>query len=243
MTYLAHACESPWRGVSCNRATRSGVRRRFAAQRPSRNLRHHVEGLRRYACVILSEMSGSDDAMRRYALGDERAFPEVYNALLGPLTRFVRARVRGDEALAQDIVQSTFIRMHRARSRFTEGGHVLPWALIIARNLVIDAKRSAKPGLFDELADDAPDSTSGSLEDDHDSREEASRVMDELRKLSPDQREALWLMRVEGLSAPDAARVVGIAPTALRVRVHRATQRLRELLGMPSPGVPFKESL
>lgn len=248
MTY-ARALHTHSRTSAGSLPTRAHTRHAASSPRTGRRfraiVRAHGGGHRRYAGAILSEMSGPDDAMRRYALGDEQAFPEVYHALLGPLTRFVRARVRGDEALAQDIVQSTFVRMHRARSRFSEGGHVLPWALIIARNLVIDAKRSAKPGLCDELADDARDNTSISLEDDHASKELTSRVMEELHNLSPDQREALWLMRVEGLSAPDAARVVGIAPTALRVRVHRATQRLRELLGMPAAQIaaaPSKET-
>lgn len=186
----------------------------------------------RYGSPMRTDMSQADDAMRRYARGEVSAFPVVYHALVGPLRRYVRARLRGDAGLEEDIVQATFVRMHRARSRFDEGGHVLPWALIIARNLIIDAKRSGKADICEELGDDSPDSAAPSAEEALSTREDAQRLMSGLEKLTPEQQEAMWLMRVEGLSAPEAAKVVGIDATALRVRLHRATARLRDLLGI-----------
>ncbi len=177
--------------------------------------------------MTLAELLDANEAMRRHAGGDASAFNTVYRVLAGPLRRYVNARVRGDSALVDDIVQNTFVRMHLARSRFDDGGQVLPWALTIARNLVVDAKRAGKRGITEEIDMNTPDVRTGDLSHVAGAKEDAHSLIQALAELSVEQREAVWLMRVEGLTAPEAALVVGVDATALRARLHRATTNLR----------------
>lgn len=177
--------------------------------------------------MTFEQLMDANEAMRRYARGERSAFSRVYQVLHQPLRRYVGARVRGDTALLDDIVQNTFVRMHVARARFEDGGQVLPWALTIARNLVIDAKRSGKRNITEEISMDLPDDQGGDMADIAGARADASSLMDALAELSTEQREAVWLMRVEGLSAPEAALVVGVDASALRARLHRATSNLK----------------
>ena len=81
-----------------------------------------------------------DDAMTRYACGEDGAFGQVYDVLSPRLWGFLRRQVR-DTCLAEDLLQQTFLHVHRARGRFTHGSEVAPWAFAIARRLVIDAAR------------------------------------------------------------------------------------------------------
>lgn len=177
--------------------------------------------------MTVAPETDADEAMRLHAEGDGPAFQRVYAALHAPVRRFVQSRVRGDKGLEDDIVQNTFIRMHLARARFEDGGRALPWAITIARNLIVDAKRAGKRAVLENW-DATPASVSA--ESLFVSREQAELVMEGLAALTSEQREAVWLMRVDGLSAPEAALIVGVDAVALRGRLHRATSRLRDWL-------------
>src|SRR5262245_32475927 len=89
------------------------------------------------------DASALDRAMSRYADGDDRAFSELFTALAPRLQAFLR-RLSGSDELAADLVQETFLRMHRARGSFAKNGAVLPWAYAIARNCYVSHARSFK---------------------------------------------------------------------------------------------------
>src|SRR4051812_19092760 len=89
-------------------------------------------------------------AMDRYASGDSQAFAALHRALYPRLLAFL-TRMSGSGVTAADLVQDTFLRMHRARSSFTPGGAVLPWAYAIARNTHHDHARAAKLRETDRL--------------------------------------------------------------------------------------------
>src|SRR3954471_17427251 len=91
--------------------------------------------------------------MDRYACGDAQAFGAVHQALHPRLVAFL-TRMSGSSTLADDLVQETFLRMHRARSTFAAGGAVLPWAYAIARNVLVDHARSAKLRATERLPSD-----------------------------------------------------------------------------------------
>src|SRR6185503_12150722 len=84
-----------------------------------------------------------DTAMDRYACGDASAFAFVHRALYPRLLAFL-TRMSGSATLADDLVQETFLRMHRARGTFARGAAVVPWAYAIARNVHFDHTRSAR---------------------------------------------------------------------------------------------------
>src|SRR3954470_24019582 len=97
--------------------------------------------------------SDLNTAMDRYACGDAQAFGMLHRALFPRLLAYL-TRMSGAPALADDLVQETFLRMHRARSTFASGGAVLPWAYAIARNVHIDHARAAKLRSTERLPSD-----------------------------------------------------------------------------------------
>lgn len=167
-------------------------------------------------------------SMDRYACGDQAAFADVHRALHPRLQAFLM-RITGSSAAADDLVQETFLRMHRARSTFSPGAAVVPWAYAIARNVHLDHVRASKlrkterlpsdPGQQPRAEDDAEASAVA--------RQAAARVESVLSRLPAAQREAFVLLRYEGLSVQDAAAVLGATPTAVKLRAFRAYEALR----------------
>ena len=165
--------------------------------------------------------------MERYAAGDDEAFEFVYTAIAGRVRAFLQRRVRGS-LIVEDLAQQTFLQMHRGRTTFAPGSAVLPWALSIARRLLIDhvrygRRRGAEHEGGLEEADLGTYTDDGLLE----ARDLAGRLQQELTRLPESQRTAFELMRFEGLSHIDAARTLGITVTAVKLRAHRAYVSLR----------------
>lgn len=165
--------------------------------------------------------NGVDTLMDRYARGDDAAFGPLYDALAPRLGAFLRRSTR-DPALAEDLVQQTFMRMHRARGAFAKGGAVIPWAYAIARRLMLDAQRTRrrKPETQVESNDvfagaDNPEARAAD-------RERLEQLDTALAKLPDEHRLAFELVRVEGLSIAEAATVAGITPAAMKMRAYRA---------------------
>jgi RNA polymerase sigma-70 factor (ECF subfamily) len=169
--------------------------------------------------------------MARYAAGDEAAFAAVYDELAPRLFGYLVRQTR-DASRAEDIVQQTFLQMHRARGTFLPGAEVLPWSFAIARRLMIDGFRRGRREVLEdgEPRDDrpAPDAAADDLVQ---AQEVATRIRRELGKLPETQRVAFELVKQEGLSLAEAAQVLGTTVSAVKLRAHRAYEALREVLG------------
>jgi RNA polymerase sigma-70 factor (ECF subfamily) len=174
--------------------------------------------------------SEADQAMDRYADGDEGAFAVVYDVVAPRLGSYIRRQVR-DRALADDILQQTFLNMHRARSTFVRGADVLPWAFAIARRLIIDGARQRRGQPSPEPLDTAPVPAGGDCgESLVQAQEAARRFAAELARLPAGQREAFVLLKQDGLSLQQAAHLMGTTVTSVKLRVHRALAALRATL-------------
>jgi RNA polymerase sigma-70 factor (ECF subfamily) len=207
------------------------------------------EGVEREAGVR-SPAAGMHDAshavsraMERYAQGDDAAFDELYR-LASPRVRGFLVRLSGDVALADDLTQETFLRIHRARGGFAAGAAAVPWILAIARNALRDSARRAQAR--PQLRANAPDEESvtgeaapGERGDEVlVAREMLDIVQRTLRAMPALHREAFVLMRFEGLSVGEAAAVLGATEGAVKVRAFRAYEALREALGTARGGAP-----
>ncbi|MGC4089228.1 MAG: RNA polymerase sigma factor [Polyangiaceae bacterium] len=170
-----------------------------------------------------------DDAMGRYADGDEAAFAGVFRGL-SPRIRAFLLRLSGRVDVADDLTQETFLRMHRARGSFARGRSVLPWAYAIARNCYIDHARSKakvtfSPSDISELEVAAgPDACAEELVAAKQSAHTVERV---LAEMTVARREAFVLLRYEGLSVEAAAQVLGISEGAVKLRAFHAYELLR----------------
>ncbi len=174
-------------------------------------------------------------AMDRYACGDTEALSELYDALAPKLRRYFVRHTR-DAALADDLLQQTFLNMHCARASFREGADVVPWAFAIGHRLLIDeVRRGRHRGVT--VAYEADDVAGASNGADHETPERvaasmqlARRLDEELARLPDGQRVAFELVRLDGLSMAEAAEIVGTTANALKIRAHRAYEALRAVL-------------
>jgi RNA polymerase sigma-70 factor (ECF subfamily) len=174
--------------------------------------------------------------MERYANGDNAAFAELYDAIAPRLLGFLRKATR-DGAAAEDLVQQTFLQIHRARGSFIAGAPVMPWALAIAKRLMIDSarRRRVELGLFvsapvddDRMLSNA--TATAAADDLLDARRRERRVQERLDALPETQRTAYQLVKQEGLSLKGAAELLGTSVMAVKLRTHRAYQALRAAL-------------
>jgi RNA polymerase sigma-70 factor (ECF subfamily) len=174
--------------------------------------------------------------MERYSNGDSAAFAELYDAIAPRLLGFLRKATR-DDVTTEDLVQQTFLQIHRARGSFIPGAPVMPWALAIAKRLMIDGarRRRVELGIFiDAPADDdrmtSESTVTAAADDVLDARRLERRVQQRLDALPETQRTAYQLVKQEGLSLKRAAEVLGTSVTAVKLRTHRAYQALRAVL-------------
>ena len=173
------------------------------------------------------------EAMARYAAGDDAAFVELYEALSPRLFGFL-FRLTRERSAAEDLLQQTFLQIHDARGRFTQGADVTPWAMAIGRRLFIDMTRRHASrdthSVDGEVLDRTTIDPTPSAEDWLVARETEATVQAGLATLGPSQREAFRLIKEEGLSIAEAAAVIGTTTSAIKLRVHRAYLRVRETL-------------
>jgi RNA polymerase sigma-70 factor (ECF subfamily) len=176
--------------------------------------------------------------MARYAAGDDAAFGALYDALAGRLYGYIRRHL-SDRQACDDLLQETFFRMHRARGTFVTGAAVLPWAFAIARRLVIDqAGRDRRlPPVVDDVDPEPliPGGEADRPEQAVEARQLAQRLAGALARLPDSQRTAFELLKQEGLTLTEAAAVLGITTTAVKLRAHRAYESLRAALGKDAP--------
>jgi RNA polymerase sigma-70 factor (ECF subfamily) len=171
-------------------------------------------------------------AMDRYACGDDAAFSELYDLLAPRLFSFVSRRVR-DTARCEDLVQQTFLQMHSARRHFVPGANVVPWAFAILRRLIIDLVRKSGREFLDDDGEGANEPPCPHAGSDRivGQRQLARRIQQKLSTIPGTQRTAFELVHRDGLTSAEAAEVLGTTVAAVKLRVHRASEALREILG------------
>jgi RNA polymerase sigma-70 factor, ECF subfamily len=167
------------------------------------------------------------DALARAIAGDEAGFLQLWRGLQPRLLRFLRVLGCDDP---EDVASETWLQVVRDLCMFSgSADDFRRWLFTIGRNRAIDAARArsrrppraANAGL-DILADTQV------VEDqvlDGISAEQAVRL---LRRLSPDQAEAVALRVLAGLDTPDVAKILGKSSGAVRVALHRGLRTLAD---------------
>ena len=183
-------------------------------------------------------MADPKDLMRRYQDGDASAFRELHALvaprLLGYLMKMARSR-----AIAEDLLQQTFLKVHRARGAYIRGADPLPWIYSIAHRTFIDEARRKKRAIVNvggetdipEVAAGIDGQTAASREESRVDPELAKAALDALAQLPEAQREAVVLTKLDGKSVAEAAEIAGTTVGAMKVRAHRGYEALRKLLG------------
>ena len=173
--------------------------------------------------------------MKRYCGGDPRAFEELYAACAPKLLRYL-IRLSGDRSTAEDLLQLSFLKVHRARGSYIEGAQPLPWMYTICHRTFLDEARKRKRSKLVDVGGDVPEQSadlSGRLAEHAepaDNTEKLSKTLQALQTLPPSQRQAVVLTKLDGKSMREAADIAGTTIGAMKVRAHRGYAALRQNL-------------
>jgi len=171
--------------------------------------------------------------MAQYASGDRTAFKPLFD-LLAPRIRAFFLRSFSDAAVAEDLTQATFLKLHRARASYRVELPLKPWVFTIAAGVRRDElrRRYRLPPQADEheleqvesALDGAGDRGAGTRAD------QLDLVRAAVARLPESQRVVVHLHRYEELTFEQIAEVLATTPGAVRVRASRAYERLRDEL-------------
>lgn len=176
--------------------------------------------------------------MVSYQSGDLDAFDQLYALLAPPLRRYV-GRQAHDAERVSDLLQETFLQIHRARHTYDPGYPVMPWAIAIARHVWLMHRRAAAR---------RPQPSEGLDRVPLTSRAEAEAYADNanlhaaLRTLSPERRQTVIWHHVWGFNFREIAKHLGIRTDAAKLRSSRGMADLRRRLrAMDSVRRPDKD--
>lgn len=160
--------------------------------------------------------------------GDTHAFAQLVRRYRDRHARFA-TRMLGDADEAEDVLQSVFVRAYRHIDRCEDPERFGAWLHRIVvnecrtwttRRGVRERRLVRDEGVLDGLTESSPEGDSALQE----------AIARALASLTPDLREAFILKHVEELEYEEMAKVTGAGVSALKMRVKRACERLRERL-------------
>ena len=176
--------------------------------------------------------TGDQDAiwLARGAEGDERAWQQLFDKWKRPLLAFFY-RSLGSMAEAEDLTLEVFVRLHRAAGRYEPRAAFATFLFHIARNLLLNELRRRRRKPAQPLPPEAFDYLAAPEGDDARRVTELEEVFQRaLAQLPEAQRSLLLLVHQQDLDHRTAASTLGVTENALRVQLHRARQRLKELM-------------
>ncbi len=182
----------------------------------------------------MSDVPSPDDELIAAARAGS---PEAIEALLEKYQQRIFGfglRMCGDAEDAKEVLQETLLAAARNVGDFRGGSSLSTWLYTIARSFCIKRRRRAKYAPAEELslADlGASLPAAGPAPDEIASQQEVKRALaGVIESLDPDSREVLVLRDVEGLTAPEVARITETSVDAVKSRLHRARASVRALL-------------
>lgn len=162
--------------------------------------------------------------MIRYQGGSLEAFEAIYAKLAPGLRRYLW-HLAGRSEIADDLLQETFLQMHRSRAAYNPNYAVRPWMFGLARNVFLMNRRAARNwAKVHESREALPDWPVFPEADRLGSHDEIRRG---IAQLAPEQAEALLLHHEWGFSFEEIAGMLGISAAAARARASRGMADLR----------------
>lgn len=178
-------------------------------------------------------------------------FDELYRQYVDQIYRYAH-RLCGEAEAAKDIVQDTFLSAFRAFEQFRGEAQVSTWLYTIASRACMRLHRKRKGEPVHNLSLDAfIPSTDGELRlqvpvdalspEEALANKELRQALDEaISKLPGPYRMVLVLRDMEGLSAKEVAKVMGLQDRAVKSRLHRARLFVRRELSARGVGAPLR---
>jgi RNA polymerase sigma-70 factor (ECF subfamily) len=172
--------------------------------------------------------------MTGYQNGSMDDFEKLYAALKQPLLRYLWTFVR-NATVAEDLLQDTFMQIHRARQTYTPPRPVRPWIYAITRHVALMHLRSGrrrKEMLADDQLPEVP------VPPEVEKLADRATLHTMLAELPQAAQEVLILHHLLGLSFQEVGQVLGVAAGTAKVRSHRALKSLRQRLAEREEGSP-----
>jgi RNA polymerase sigma-70 factor, ECF subfamily len=163
--------------------------------------------------------------MAHYQEGDFDAAAALIDRLSPQLHRLFLAQL-ASRADADDLLQETWLRIHKVRHTYRPGEPVLPWFYAIARRVRVDHYRKsirtiARQQSMEDMSKIAAPVAAESCRPD---------LAGLLAPLSEGEREVIEMLKVEGMSLEDAARATSSTVGSVKQKAHRAYKKLRETM-------------
>ena len=172
-----------------------------------------------------------DRWMERNQQADPEAPAALVAALSPALLRFFRSQVASRER-ADDLLQETWLRIHRVRHTYRPGEPVLPWIYAIARRVRVDGYRRTRRITLHEIVMEVLPERPAPVEP-----RDLLPAFDTLVAALPEsQREVVTMLKVGGLSLEEVARATSSTVGGVKQKAHRAYERLRKLLQIHAEG-------
>lgn len=183
------------------------------------------------------------ELMLAYRDGDVEAFTVLFKRFeLRIFNYFLRHT--GGRALAEDLLQNTFLKVHRSRKSYQPSAAFSTWIFTIASNLLKDAarveKRRADIVELEEvrervagrssLSEPLSVSRQKNPEVETGEREISEHIRQAVQALPYDQREVIILAKYEGCKYEEIAEILNTTPGAARLKAHRAMKTLEVVL-------------
>ena len=167
------------------------------------------------------------DVVRAVLAGDTERYAELVRRYRDRYARYA-ARMLGSEDAAEDAVQDAFVRAYDQLSQCREPNNFVGWFFLILRNRCFAERRKARDSAPLEAAGAlaAIDRSDGGV----DAAERRRALQEALLELTAEQREVFVLKHVEGMSYDQMAERLKASVASLKMRMHRAYDRLRETL-------------
>ena len=189
----------------------------------------------RYARRALALEQPDLGILRKAQKGDERAFSIIVHAYERPIYNYV-LRLVGDRALAEDLTQEVFIRVHQGLPGFSLRSQFTTWLFQVTKNRVLDELRTLERrprcvATVDEIAPlevlDAPIERAETI----------GALWRSVEALNPDLKMALLLRDIVGLSYAEIADSLEITLATVKWRIYKAREEVQAALVRDGVGV------
>ena len=156
--------------------------------------------------------------------GDADAYKSFLTELSGHLRAYLRRRLGALPDEVEDLVQETLLAVHNQRHTYDVDRPLTAWVQAIAKFKLVDLlrRRACREALTDPL-DDEVGIFAATATESSDARRDVAKLLDGL----PDrQRQAIALVKLEGRSVAETARMTGMSESSVKVGIHRGLKAL-----------------
>lgn len=183
-----------------------------------------------YSYVPMGTGESDEQLMLDYGAGEDSAFEILYKKHKGPLYRYL-LRGCSNAAVADELFQDVWVKLINARRRYEPRAKFTTWLYHLAHNRLMDYYRRNSITVVQndsESIEAVPAAASQNPDQKLQQSEQIERLLDLVRQLPDDQREAFLLREEAGLSVTEIAEITGVGQETAKSRLRYAVKKLRD---------------